>query len=532
MVIPDLKRWVIASWAYRCYNFIYKKHRLQKQEGIMKKDNSVFIISLIIVVAFSAWGIIAPDSFGAAAGGIFSFLTEKFGWFYLFSMFLFVVFLLLLAFSKFGNVRLGPDDSKPDYSYISWFAMLFSAGMGIGLVFWGVAEPLNHYLHPWGIEGGTEAAANFAMLQSFVHWGVHPWANYAIIALPLAYMQFRKNKPGLISSIFIPLLGEEKAAGPIGKFIDILAIFATVAGVATSLGLGVLQINSGLNHMFGVPINTTVNIIIIVVVTIMFLASAISGLDKGILLLSNTNVVIAMTIMVLTLIVGPTITILNTLTSNLGEYINSFVRESFRMNPFGDNGWLAGWRIFYWAWWIAWAPFVGVFIARISRGRTIREFIIGVSIVPALGSFLWFAVFGATGISLGPEIAAEAIQVTETAFFIVMEHVPLGHIISLITVVLLCTFFVTSADSATFVLGMMSRNGDLNPDIKTKVMWGVLQAFIAFALMFAGGLNALQTSSIVAAFPFAFVMIFACVSFYKILWTDEHAAIEAKKQSK
>ena len=498
----------------------------------MKKDNTVLIVSLIIVIAFSAWGIISPTSFGAAAGGVFSFLTEKFGWFYLISMFLFVVFLILLACSKFGKVRLGPDDSRPDYSYISWFAMLFSAGMGIGLVFWGVAEPLNHYLSPWGIEGGTEAAANFAILQSFVHWGVHPWANYAIIALPLAYMQFRKNKPGLISSIFIPLIGEEKVAGPIGKVIDILAVFATVAGVATSLGLGVLQINSGLNHMFGVPINTTVNIIIIAVVTVLFLASAISGLDKGILILSNTNVVIAVTIMTLTLIVGPTVTILNTLTNGLGEYINGFVRESFRINPFGDNGWLGGWRIFYWAWWIAWAPFVGVFIARISRGRTIREFIIGVSIVPALGSFLWFAVFGATGITLGPEIAAEAIQTTETAFFIIMEHVPFGNIISLVTVVLLCTFFITSADSATFVLGMMSRNGDLNPDTKTKVIWGIIQAVIAFALMFAGGLNALQTSSIVAAFPFAIVMIGACVSFYKVLWSDEHEKIEASKEVK
>lgn len=495
----------------------------------MKKDNSVFYISLVIVLVISLWGIVSPDTFGAVAGGTFNFLTEKFGWFYLMSMFFFVVFMLFIAFSKYGDIRLGPDDSRPEYSYLSWFAMLFSAGMGIGLVFWGVAEPLNHYLNPMGIAGGTSESANFAIFQSFLHWGIHPWANYAVIALPLAYMQFRKNKPGLISSIFIPLIGEEKVNGPIGKFIDILAVFATVAGVATSLGLGVLQINSGLNYLFGIPINTLVHIIIIVVVTILFMASAISGLDKGILFLSNANVTIAFALMVLTFLLGPTLQIVNSFTNGIGEYISGFVRESFRINPFGDNGWLGGWRIFYWAWWIAWAPFVGVFIARISRGRTIREFILGVSIVPAIGSFVWFAIFGATGISLGPEIAAEAIQVTETAFFVVMKHIPLGSLISMVAIILLSTFFVTSADSATFVLGMMSRHGDLNPDTKTKVIWGVIQSLMAFALMLAGGLQVLQTGSIVAAFPFAFVMIFACISFFKALKEEDVKVLSKEK---
>lgn len=494
-----------------------------------KKDNSVFNISLVIVLAISLWGIISPKTFGALAGNMFSFLTDKFGWFYLVAMFFFVVFMLYIAFSKYGNIRLGDDDSRPEYSYISWFAMLFSAGMGIGLVFWGVAEPLNHYLHPMGMAGATVESANFAIFASFLHWGVHPWANYAVIALPLAYMQFRKGKPGLISSIFIPLLGEEKVDGPIGKFIDILAVFATVAGVATSLGLGVLQINSGLNYLFGVPINTFIHVIIIVVVTILFMASAISGVDKGILFLSNANVAIAFGLMLLTLILGPTMKIINSLTNGIGAYLSGFVRESFSISAFGDNGWIAGWRIFYWAWWIAWAPFVGVFIARISKGRTIKEFILGVSIVPAIGSFIWFAIFGATGISLGPEVAAEAIQVTETAFFVVMKHLPLGSIISFIAIILLCTFFITSADSATFVLGMMTRHGDLNPDTKTKILWGAVQSMMALALMLSGGLQVLQTGSIVAAFPFAIVMVFACVSFVKAL-KSEDAGIEARKQ--
>ncbi|MDR7857320.1 BCCT family transporter [Tissierella sp.] len=494
-----------------------------------KKDNSVFNISLIIVLVISLWGILSPTTFGDVAGNAFTFLTDKFGWFYLISMFFFVVFMAFIAFSKYGNIRLGADDSRPEYSYISWFAMLFSAGMGIGLVFWGVAEPLNHYLYPMGMTGGTPEAANFAIFSSFLHWGIHPWANYAVIALPLAYMQFRKGKPGLISSIFIPLIGEERVKGSIGKFIDILAIFATVAGVATSLGLGVLQINSGLNYLFGIPINTLVHIIIIVVVTAMFMASAISGVDKGILFLSNANIAIAFGLMVLTLLLGPTLKIINSLTNGLGQYISGFIRESFAINAFGDNGWIAGWRIFYWAWWIAWAPFVGVFIARISKGRTIREFIIGVSVVPAIGSFIWFAIFGATGISLGTEVAAEAIKVTETAFFVVMKHIPFGSIISLVAILLLCTFFVTSADSATFVLGMMSRNGELNPDTKTKIIWGLVQSAMAFALMLAGGLQVLQTGSIVAAFPFAFVMIFACFSFWKVLKTENVGVVSQKE---
>ena len=251
------------------------------------------------------------------------------------------------------------------------------------------------------------------------------------------------------------------------------------------------------------------------------MASAISGLDKGIKILSNTNVILAAALMILTFILGPTLEILNSLTNGIGMYLGNFIEESFKINPFGDNSWINGWRIFYWAWWIAWAPFVGVFIARISRGRTIKEFILGVTLIPALGSFLWFAVFGTTGISLGPEIAQEAIKVTETALFVVAEHLPLGSLISLVAILLLCTFFVTSADSATFVLAMMSRSGDLNPDTRTKVIWGIIQSMMAFALMLAGGLQVLQTASIAAAFPFAFVMIFACFSFLRALRQED-----------
>lgn len=481
------------------------------------KVNQVFIISLVVVFAIVIWGLVAADNFAAVATNAFNFLVSKFGWFYLLSMTLFVIFAVWIAFSKYGKIKLGPDDSKPDYSFISWFAMLFSAGMGIGLVFWGVAEPLNHFINPMGMDGGTEAAANFAMMKSFMHWGLHPWANYSVLALALAYMQFRKNKPGLISSVFIPLLGEEKVKGPIGKTIDILAIFATVAGVATSLGLGTLQINSGLNFLFGVPENGFVQILIVVVVTVLFMISAVSGLDKGIKFLSNLNVSIAGVLLVLSIIIGPTLLIFTNLGQGLLLYAKDLVMD---VNPFGKGEWYGWWTIFYWAWWIAWAPFVGTFIARISRGRTIKEFIFGVLAAPTVASFVWFATFGTMGIESGVEVATEAIAKTETALFVVMQHYPLGNIISLVAVLLLCTFFVTSADSATFVLGMMSSDGDLNPTINRKVTWGVIQSLLALALMLSGGLKMLQTASIVAAFPFAFVMVFGMVSMIKALKSD------------
>jgi len=487
----------------------------------LKKNNTVFYISLVVVFAIVLWGLLATESFGNAANGLFNFLVGNFGWFYLISMFSFVVFSIWIAFSRYGKIKLGPDDSKPEYSYISWFAMLFSAGMGIGLVFWGVAEPLNHFMAPLGLEAGTTAAADFAMKKSFFHWGLHPWANYSVLALALAYFQFRKNKPGLISSIFIPLIGEDRVKGPIGYFIDILAIFATVAGVATSLGLGTLQINSGLNYLFGIPENLLVQIIIIVIVTVLFMISAITGLDKGIKFLSNLNLSLATILMVAAAIIGPTLLVINSFTNGIGMYLNEFIRDSFHIEAFGNSEWFGWWTIFYWAWWIAWAPFVGTFIARISRGRTIKEFVAGVLLVPALGSFLWFATFGSLGINLGTEVATEAIKSTPTALFVVMSHYPLGSIISFIAVILLCTFFVTSADSATFVLGMMSSEGDLNPDTKRKIIWGVIQSLLAFALMLGGGLSMLQTASIAAAFPFAFVMLFGMVALVKALREEE-----------
>ena len=490
-----------------------------------KKFNPTFVVSLVICAIIVVWGLALPQSFESVANAAFSFITSNFSWWYALIMTAFVVFIGWIGFfSKWKDVKLGPDDEKPEYPLFTWFAMLFSAGMGIGLVFWGVAEPLNFWMAPiGGMEAGSAAAKEFAMQKSFLHWGLHPWANYSVLALALAYMIFRKNKPSLVSSIFIPLIGEERAKGPIGITIDVLAIFATVAGVATSLGLGAYQINSGLNKLFGIPENNIVLVIIVVVVTVMFMASAISGLDKGIAFLSNTNVILCIILALACMIIGPTRDIFNTFIEGTGVYLQNILHDTFAVGAYADSSWYGGWTIFYWGWWIAWAPFSGIFIARISKGRTIKEFCAGVMLVPALVSMIWFSVFGQLGMNTGVEVASEAIKNTSTALFVVLEQYPLGAVISMVVVVLLCTFFVTSADSATFVLGMLSSYGDLNPTTKRKVVWGCIQSLTALALMLftANGLSMLQTMSIVGALPFSFVMAGIMVATVKALKSEK-----------
>ena len=502
-----------------------------------KKSNVVYFASLAIVLIISSWGLFFSENFGNFTSNIMTFLSVNFGWLYLLAIFIFVLAALVLAFSKFGNIKLGPDDSKPEYSTKSWFAMLFGAGMGIGLVFWGISEPISHMMAPPGLTPGSEEAVSFALRASFKHWGFHAWANYAIIGLALGYFQYRKGHPGLISSILIPVIGKKGAEGPIGKTVDILAVFATVAGVATSLGMGTLQINSGLNYVFGVPINSTVQIIIIAIITFLFIWTAVAGIEKGIALLGDINLYLAGGLLALTIIVGPKLLMVNSFSEGIAAYLNNFIYDSLHMNVLGENGWINGWTIFYWAWWIAWAPFVGSFIARISKGRTIKEFVMGVIIAPSIASFVWFSVFGGMGADmiskLGLETLATLPASPETALFIVFGEYPLTTLLSGITLVLLCTFFVTSANSATFVLGMFSSQGDLNPSNKRKIVWGLLLALLATALLLAGGLRPLQTASVAAAFPFIFVMFAAIVSIFKALSKEDMDAVNlASKKEK
>lgn len=484
-----------------------------------KRHNLVFLISVALTLFICIWGIALPESFTIAANDSMGFLTENFAWLYCFAMTMFVLFCIWIGFfSRYKNMRLGPDDSRPEYSNLAWFSMLFSAGMGVGLVFWGVAEPLNFFIFPIdGITPGSGEAMKFAFSKAFLHWGIHPWANYAVLALALAFIQFRKGKPALISSIFIPLVGETRVSGWLGKIIDILALFATAGGVATSLGLGVLQINSGLHFLFGIPETRLVQLILIVSLAVVYIATAIAGIDKGISFVSNLNVKIAVLVMIALVIVGPTVPILNNMMEGLGVYFNNLISNSFAVGAFSDGAWYRSWTIFYWAWWVSWAPFTGSFIARISRGRTIGEFIRGVMLLPAGFSVIWFSVFGTLALNLDFETAKAAVASTSTALFTVLKQYPLGVPISIVIFVLICTFFITSANSATYVLGMYSEEGTLSPSNKSKMVWGILMAALAAVMMMASsdGLSMLQILSIVAAFPFTFIMLAAIPALMK-----------------
>lgn len=480
----------------------------------------VFGISVIIVIAFVLWGFLAPHHLGATADRALSVITTNFGWFYLITALIILVYCLYLAFSKYSYITLGSDDDEPEFSNISWFSMLFSAGMGIGLVFWGVSEPVSHYINPPSGAGYTAEAAREAMRYSFFHWGLHPWGIYTLISLGLAYFTFRKGYKGLISWTFYPLLGD-RVNGGIGKTIDILAIIATVFGVATSLGLGVMQINGGLAHVFGMPHNITMQLIIIAVLTVIFLMSSLTGLDKGIRILSNFNLLLAAGMLLFILLLGPTAFIFENFTNTLGGYLQNIIQTSLRLTPFTESSWTAKWTLFYWAWWIAWAPFVGSFIARVSRGRTIKEFILGAMLVPSGFGFIWFSIFGSTALRFemfnGYPIAETVQRDITAALFVTLEHLPMGTILAVLAIILIMTFFVTSADSATFVLGIMSSDGNQDPSVKIRMVWGVFQALIAVVLLLSGGLEALQTASIVSALPLGVILLLMIFSITKAL---------------
>ncbi|WLD95003.1 BCCT family transporter [Alkalihalobacillus sp. AL-G] len=495
----------------------------------MKKFTKVFVISLLISLVFIAWGVLSPKNLAENTADIQAFLQIKFGWFYLLSATAFLVFSIFLIFSKYGRIKLGKDTDEPDYSTVTWFAMLFSAGMGIGLVFWGVAEPLFHYYAPPSGNGETVEAARASLRFAFFHWGLHPWGIYTVIGLALAYFKFRKGAPGLISAIFRPILGD-RVNGPIGILIDVIAVFATVFGVATSLGFGAAQISGGLSYVIdGIENTKMTQLIIIAIVTVLFLLSASTGLNKGIKYLSNINIVLAIILMLFLLFTGPTNFIMDVFTQTLGSYIQNLPGMSFRLGPFSDTrqDWIQAWTVFYWAWWIAWAPFVGMFIARVSKGRTIREFVLGVLLVPTIFGALWFSVFGGSAIFLDRLEGAGLYGImtnpdngTEIALFALLEHFPLGVVMSFLAILLISTFFITSADSATFVLGMQTTNGSLNPPNFIKFVWGIVVAASAAILLYSGGLQGLQTASIIAAFPFTIIMIFIVISMIKALKED------------
>ena len=508
-------------------------------------DSTVFWIAAILSAVFVAWGIFFTESLAAVFDTVlYSFLVPNFGWMFILATFGFLTFALYLAFSRFGKVRLGAQDEQPEFSTVSWVAMMFSAGMGIGLMFYGVAEPLSHMgAPPFGLaEANTKAGAQVAMEYSYFHWAFHPWAIYAIMGLALAYFTFRKGMPNLVSTAFYPLLGD-RVYGPIGKTIDILAIFATLFGSATSLGLGALQINQGLNAVFGIGGREAIGlaIVVIAVLTLAFILSAISGVHRGIQWIANTNMVLAVFLLVFVFVLGPTVFILNTFTQSIGGYLANIVPMSFRTASYGDSAFVSGWTIFYWAWWISWAPFVGVFIARISRGRTIKEFVFGVILAPSIVSFVWFAVLGGAAINLqltgAANISKLAAANPPAALFATLQQFPLFWLTAIIAIILVALFFISGADAASVVMGMLSTRGDLHPKAWTVIVWGVFTGSAAAVCLLAGAIQgsvdaallALQSVAIASAAPFVLILIGLCFSIMKALRAEQPVAAPGRE---
>jgi choline/glycine/proline betaine transport protein len=509
------------------------------QEYLRRHTNPpVFLISGAVILLFLLIGITFTDSVSGATGAVTGFITTYFGWFYILSVTAFLIFVVSLLFTRFGKIRLGPDDSRPEFSTFAWFAMLFTAGMGIGLVFYGVAEPVFHFTAPPVGEGGTEAAADAAMNYTFYHWLLHPWAVYIVFGLALAYAGFRRGLPFRPASIFQPILGD-RVNGPIGHTIDIIAVFGTIFGLATSLGLGAQQINAGLGAVFGVEQGIGVQVMLIVAITAIAGVSVVFGIDRGIRRLSEINMVLAVLLVLAVFLLGPSVFILSSLGENIGYYFQNLIGTS--LNAFTGNEagqeWLGGWTLFYWGWWISWSPFVGMFIARISRGRTIREFVAGALLAPAGASAIWFTVFGSTSLNLimtgnGGGLAEAS---TESAMFVLFDQLNLGAaftvILSLVTIIVVVLFFATSSDSGSLVVDILTNGGDPNPVWYQRLGWAVLEGAVAAVLLLVGGaaaLTSLQAASIAAGLPLCIVLIFMCYALIKALQQDSVIMAESE----
>jgi choline/glycine/proline betaine transport protein len=487
-------------------------------------------ILIFIIVAFAAvFPELADRQLSALQSGIFANAS----WFYILTVALILMSVAYPGMSRFGDIKLGPDHSEPDFSYVSWFAMLFSAGMGIGLMFFGVAEPVMHYMAPPSGTPESVQAAKKALRITFFHWGLHAWSIYAIVALILAFFSYRHGLPLTLRSALYPIIGD-KIYGPIGHAVDVFAVIGTVLGVATSLGYGVLQVNAGLNHLFGLPVNETVQVILIVVITGLATLSVVSGLDKGIRILSEINLTLAVLLLVLVGAMGPTVLLLKSFVENTGGYLSEIVNKTFNLYAYEPKSskWLGGWTLFYWGWWLAWSPFVGMFIARVSRGRTIREFVTGVLFVPAGFTLLWMTFFGNSAIwlimSQGARDLAETVQSDQTlALFNFLEHFPFSSVLSFIAMAMVVVFFVTSADSGAMVVDTLASGGTDNTPVWQRIFWASMMGVVAIVLLLAGGMKALQTVTIASALPFAVILLASIYGLFKALRIDYY-----KRESK
>jgi choline/glycine/proline betaine transport protein len=487
-------------------------------------DHAVFWpatgILLLLVLVASLW----PQESGELFAGLQAAIVHYASWYYLLVVAIILISVAVFSLSRAGDIKLGPDHSEPAYSYLSWFAMLFAAGMGIGLMFFGVAEPVMHFLSPPLGEGGTVDAAAQAMKLTFFHWGLHAWAIYAIVALVLAYFAFRHNLPLTLRSAFYPLVGE-RIYGPFGAAVDVFAVVCTTCGVATSLGFGVLQINGGLDYLFGIGISAGTQVILIVLTMSLATVSVVLGLDAGIKRLSELNIGLSMILLFGVLLAGPTVVILQGTVENFGTYIGDLVRNTFNLYAYDPTDWLGGWTIFYWGWWLSWSPFVGLFIARISRGRTIREFALGAMLVPCGFTLMWMGVFGNSAIELilheGATSLGAAVQENQAvALFNFLEYLPLSTLLSGISLLMVVVFFVTSADSGAMVLNMLCASGRDDTPAPQRILWTALIALIAITLLLAGGLATLQTAAIASALPFSLALLGAIWGFGRALRTD------------
>ncbi len=501
---------------------IPKRLKLKLRKFFKTVNFTVFWISMCVIVAFVLFGIRFPDPAKTAFDAIDGFIREYFGWYYLLTVTFFLVFALWLMFSRYGSIRLGSARERPEFSFLAWFSMLFSAGMGIGLVFWSIAEPIYYYMDPPIGEGGTPEAANTAMLFTFFHWGLHAWAIYVVVALTLAYFSFRFHMPFTIRSIFYPLIGD-RIYGPIGHTIDILAVFATLFGLATSLGLGVMQLNTGLNVLTGMEVSVGNQILLIVAITAIAVLSVVSGLHRGLKWFSVFNLTVAVILILFIFVAGPTLFNLRLLVDTTGSYLQNLIQMSFWNDAVGESEFQKSWTIFYWAWWIAWSPFVGIFIARVSRGRTIREFVAGALLLPSLFVFIWLTVFGGTALHLemaGAGIADAVAEDRTVALYTTLAQLPWPMITSIVASVLIVTYFVTSSDSATYVVDALITRGSKRSPTRQRVIWGITEGAIAGVLLYTGGtqaLESLQTGSIATGLPFSIILLFVCYNLFRAL---------------
>ncbi|WP_417544982.1 BCCT family transporter [Marinobacter sp.] len=498
--------------------------RLQRLLGLQTIPG-VFFTSAGVAALFVALAIPFDQAVANVFGVLTGWVAENLGWFYILSVTSLLLFLLGLAVSRYGSIRLGADDSRPDYSNLTWFTMLFAAGIGTILMFWGVAEPISHFSNPPfdGVQAGSEQAASDAMTIALYHFGLHTWTIFAMPGLAIAYFAYRHNLPMRISSLFYPILGD-RIYGPLGWTVDVIAVLGTLFGVATSLGLGTLQLNSGLSYLFGTPSTGWVQVLLITVITGIAATSVALGLDKGVRRLSQINIVLALLLILFVLVVGPTVFIAEGMVQSVGDYFDALPWLAFWTQTYTESDWQRQWTLFYWAWTITWAPYVGIFIARISRGRTIREFVAGVLFAPTVFTLVWFGVFGLSAINVemnGQVALFEQVQQDPSvAIFAFLEAFPLAEVGSLLSIIIIVIFFTTSSDSASLVIDMLTRRDDQPSLVRQRIFWAVAQGVIAATLLLAGGLDALQNVITSLGLPFCVLLVFMAVSLFRALRAD------------